>query len=57
MKNAVFGYYNIYRKNGIKRAIRSFYEYYYTKFKVNQRKKQGNYIVKTHGCFMEVNPK
>jgi FkbM family methyltransferase len=56
MKNAVFGYYNIYRKNGIKRAIRSFYEYYYTKFKVNQRKKQGNYIVKTHGCFMEVNP-
>jgi len=56
MKQAAVGYWKILRESGLKRAIWSFYSYYYTKYKLKSAKKKGNFIVRTHGCKLSVIP-
>ena len=56
MKQAFFGYLKILRESGLKRAIWSFYSYYYTKQKLKTAKKNGNFIVNTNNCKLSVIP-
>ena len=56
MKKAIIGYIQICKNQGIKKAIESFYQYYYTKYKVQKIKKKQEFSVVTHGCKMDVNP-
>jgi len=56
MKNAIYGYWKIFRDEGFLRAFSSFYDYYYCKYKLNKIKQTGNNHVFTHGCKLEINP-
>ena len=56
MKGAISGYWKIFREEGFLRAFSSFYDYYYSKYKLNKIKQTGNNLVFTHGCKLEVNP-
>ena len=56
MKNAIVGYWKLFRKSGLKRAIWSFYTYYYTKQKLDSARKKGSFVVNTHDCVLNVIP-
>lgn len=56
MKNAIIGYGKIIKESGLKRAIWSFYSYYYTKYKLKSARSKGNFLVNTHGCPLYVIP-
>ena len=56
MKKAIIGYIQICKNQGIKKALESFYLYYYTKFKIEKIQKKQEFSVITHGCKMDVNP-
>ena len=56
MKNAIIGYWKICRDEGFLRMFSSFYDYYYSKYKLNKIRQTGNNFVFTHGCKIEVNP-
>jgi len=56
MKNAISGYWKLFRNEGLSKTFSSFYDYYYSKYKLKKIKQSGNNLVLTHGCNMEVNP-
>ena len=56
MKNAILGYWKIFRTDGLTTAFSSFYDYYYYKYKIKKIKNNKKFEVFTHGCFMKVNP-
>jgi len=56
MEKALFGYWNIFRKHGLKSTLWSFYSYYYTRYKLKKIDKSKELFVKTHGCKIKVNP-
>ena len=56
MKNAILGYWKIFRTDGLITTFSSFYNYYYYKYKIKKIKRNKKFEVYTHGCFMKVNP-
>lgn len=56
MKQALSGYWKIYRKFGIMSALWSFYSFYYRKYKLQKIIKKGNYLVDIHGTKLMVIP-
>ena len=57
MKQAINGYWKILKTDGLKRALWSFYSYYYTKYKLKKIKKySGELLVNTHGNTIQVIP-
>ena len=56
MKNAIIGYWKLFRKSGLKRTFWSFYTYYYTKQKLKDARKNGSFVVNTHDCMLNVIP-
>jgi len=56
MKNAISGYWKLFKNEGFSKTVSSFYDYYYAKYKLKKIKQSGNNFVLTHDCKMEVNP-
>ena len=56
MKNALSGYWKLLRSEGFSKTFSSFYDYYYTKYRLKKIRQSGNNLILTHGCKMEVNP-
>ena len=56
MKNALSGYWKLFRNEGFSKTFSSFYDYYYTKYRLKKIRQSGNNLILTHGCKMEVNP-
>ena len=56
MKHAISGYWKLFRNEGFSKTFSSFYDYYYTKYKLKKIKQSGNNLILTHGCKMKVNP-
>lgn len=56
MRKAISGYLGICKEEGIVKAMKSFYIYYYTKYKAEKRRKNKDFKVKIHDRIIEVNP-
>jgi len=56
MRQALSGYWKIYKEFGLKSVFWSFYSFYYRKYKLRQAIKKGNYLVNTHGTKLMVIP-
>lgn len=56
MKQALSGYWSIFRKHGLLNAINSFYLYYYRQYKLKKINPTKDHIIETHGYKLLVIP-
>jgi len=56
MKQAIIGYWTLFRKKGLFNAIYAFYLYYYSKYKLKKIDRTKDNFVTTHGCKLLVIP-